>query len=366
VADKYRKLYAGKPGVPNAAFWGMVTNIDENMGRLMAKPDQWGLAENTILIFLTDNGTSAGVGAGRRGGRPVGFNAGMRGKKGSFHEGGHRVPCFVRWPGKLGRPRDVDALTCCQDLLPTLAALCGLKPPAGRALDGVDISPLLKDLKVDWGDRTLVVQYSQSTTPPPKGRAAVLTERWRMVGKQLFDIQADPGQKTDVAARHPDVVKRLQVHYEKWWREVSKRFGEVSHIVIGSEKENPAELSSFDWHGQRRVPWSQGAVGGGSPVVGYWAVRVERAGTYEISLRRWPASAKTPITAAAPGGKAVRVTKARLRIAGVDVTQAVTAKMAAATFTVKLPAGKTRLETWLVDEKSRRTSGAYYVGVRRL
>lgn len=367
VADEYKNLYAGKPNVPHAAFYGMITNIDENMGRLMAKLDTLGLAENTILVFLTDNGTSAGVRAAR-GGRPqVGFSAGMRGTKGSVFDGGHRVPCFIRWPGRLGVPRDVGTLTCCQDLLPTLASLCGVKAPADRKLDGRDISPLLAGEGAAWPDRSLIVQCSQTTTPPPKGRAAVLTQRWRLVGdRQLHDIQADPGQKTDVAAKHPEVVARLRAAYEQWWREVSRRFDDVSHIVIGSDRENPTALSSFDWHGVARVPWSQGAVRGGSPVNGWWAVDVARGGTYEISLRRWPQAVDKPIIAAANGGKAVPVTKARLRVADVDETMPVTAHMAAATFTVTLEPGATRLQTWLIDEKSGTSRGAYYVQVRRL
>jgi len=358
VAKRYKQMYAGKKGVPHAAFYGMITNIDENMGRLMGKLDEWGLADNTILIFLTDNGTSAGVG---RGG--AGHNAGMRGRKGSFYDGGHRVPCFVRWGGKLGAPRDVATLTCCQDLLPTLAALCGLTLPAGQTLDGRDISPLLKSSEANWPDRTLVVQYSQSTTPPPQGRAAVLTQRWRLVGgRELYDIQVDPGQKTNLAARHPDVVKKLRAQYARWWKDVSRRFGELSHIVIGSDRENPVRLSSFDWHGVRQVPWSQGAVRAGVRVSGFWAVEAGRGGEYDITLRRWPAGA-TPIAKAAPGGKAVPAAKARIKIGSAEQTKAIGPEAATVTFTVAIPKGKTRLQTWLLDQAGKELCGAFYVDV---
>ncbi len=132
VPEKYSKPYADQPpGI--AQFLGMMANIDENMGRLTAMLDAKGLSDNTILIFMTDNGGTFGV--------PV-FNAGMRGKKMELYEGGHRVPCFIRWPGgKLGPPRDIDALTEAQDLLPTLADLCGLKVPAGARFDGVESRP---------------------------------------------------------------------------------------------------------------------------------------------------------------------------------------------------------------------------------
>ncbi len=369
VAEKYKKLYAGKKNVPNAAFYGMITNIDENMGRLIKKLKDLGLEDNTILIFLTDNGTSAGVG-GRGGRAAVGFNAGMRGKKGSFYEGGHRVPCFIRWPdGQLVGPGDTRIMTCCQDLMPTLITLCGLKAPAGVVFDGMDVSELLRKTPlVDWPDRTLIVQYSQTTAPPPKARATVMTQQWRLVGgKELYDILADPGQRKNVAAANPDIVQRLRAHYEEWWRKVSRRFDDVSHIVIGSDRENPSCLTGFDWLGARqRNPWNQGHVRSGHVANGYWAVQVERDGTYEIALRRWPAHVNKPIVAAIGGGRAIKATKARLKIADVDQTIDIAADTAAATFRLKLKAGKTRLQTWLIDDKSKASRGAYFVYVKRL
>ena len=357
VAEKYKKLYAGKKNVPNAAFYGMITNIDENMGRLIKKLKDLSLEDNTILIFLTDNGTSAG------------FSAGMRGRKGSFHEGGHRVPCFIRWPGGgLAAPGDIDTLAQCQDLAPTLLGLCGLKAPAGVKYDGMDISPLLRGKEQDPSGRMLVVQYSQTTAPPPKGRATVMTQRWRLVGgRELYDIQADPGQRKNVAAAHPDVVRKLRDHYEKWWRQVSRRFDDVSHIVIGSDRENPSCLTGFDWLGaSQRNPWNQGHVRSGHVANGYWAVQVERDGTYEFALRRWPAQVNKPIVAAIAGGRAIKATKARLKIADVDQTIDIAADTVAATFRLKLKAGKTRLQTWLIDDKSKASRGAYFVYVKRL
>jgi len=344
VAEKYSQPYLDK-GVPRnrARFFGMITNIDENMGRLRKKLDDLSLAENTILIFMTDNGTAAG-----------GFNAGMRGKKGSEYEGGHRVPFFVHWPAKLRAGVDVDALTAHIDVLPTLVDLCGLKKPAGVRFDGTSLADLLTG-KADWRERTLVV-HSQRIEHPTKWRkSAVMTDRWRLVnGKELYDMRADPGQKTDVAEGHPGAVTVLRQAYEEWWRSISQRFDEYCEIVIGADQENPARITAHDWHGSR-VPWNQGAIRNAPLANGFWAIDVARKGRYEFTLRQRPAEADFPIQAKT----------ARLKIGNVDTDKPIPTGAAAVTFNVELPAGKTRLQTWF-NETPDRSRGAFFVYVRRL
>jgi arylsulfatase A-like enzyme len=359
VADKYAEPYRNKD-IPNPNFYGMITNIDENMGRLSKKLKSLELEKDTILIFMTDNGTAAGFRRGK------GFNAGMRGTKGSEYDGGHRVPCFIRWPsGGLQGGRDVDYLTAHIDLLPTLIALCGLKKPRGVKFDGASLVHLLKNKSTGWLDRTLFV-HSQRIEHPEKWRkSAVMTERWRLVnGKELHDIKADPGQKNNIADKHPKVVENLRRAYEDWWADLSKRFDEYCETIIGSDKENPVRLMSHDWH-TPKVPWHQGAVRNGMQANGFWAVEVARNGTYEFALRRWPIEVDKPINAAIPGGKAIGATNARLMIADVDATKPIPANAHAVTFRVKLKAGKTRLQTWFTDDKGA-SRGAYYVYVKRL
>ncbi len=360
VAEKYKKMYEGNKDVPNAAFYGMITNIDENMGRLVKKLTALGLEKDTILIFMTDNGTAAGF---RRG---VGFNAGMRGTKGSEYDGGHRVPCFIRWPGGgLEGGRDVDRLTAHIDMLPTLIGLCGLKKPRGVKFDGDSLAPLLKGGVSNWADRTLLVHSQRIENPEKWRKSAVMTDRWRLVnGKELYDIKADPGQTNNIADKHPKVVEKLREAYEEWWADLSKGFDEYCETIIGSNKENPVRLMSHDWH-TPRVPWHQGSVRNGMQANGFWAVEVARAGTYEFALRRWPVEVDKPITAAIAKGKAISVTKARLKIANVDVSKPVPKDAHAVTFRVKLKAGKTRLQTWFTDDKGA-SRGAYYVYVKRL
>lgn len=365
VAEKYSAPYRGK-NVPSAAFYGMIENIDENMGRLMAKLKSLGVEHNTILIFMTDNGTAAGVATNRQGVVTKGTNAGMRGRKGSEYDGGHRVPCFIRWPaGGLEGGRDVSRLTAHIDILPTLIEMCGLDRPAEVRFDGDSLTPLLKGQTGTWPDRTFVVDSQRIENPVKWRRSAVMTDSWRLVnGEQLYDMNADPRQRNDVAGDHPSVVDRLLAAYEDWWADTSARFGEYCEIVIGSNEENPARLACHDWHAPE-VPWNQPHILAGMEANGFWAVEIERDGTYEFALRRWPEEADTPITARVPGGKAIRVSQARLKIADVDVTKPVAKNATAVTFEVKLKAGKARLQTWFTNDGGD-SRGAYYVYVTRV
>jgi len=346
--EKYLKMYAGKR--VSAGFYGMITNIDDNMARLRDKLKQLGLEENTILIFTTDNGTAAGS------------SGPFRGRKGSEYDGGHRVPMFIYWPaGGLTGGRDCDRLTAHLDMLPTLIDLCGLKRPKNVKFDGAGIAALLRGNDKNWPDRKLVVESQRIDHPQKWRKSAVMTDRWRLVnGKELYDVQADPGQKNNVAAEHPQVVRELVDHYEAWWQGVSKRHGEYCRIVLGNEAENPATLTCHDWH-CANVPWNQGHIRGGTKSNGFWAVEVERTGKYEIELRRWAREANLPINEG-PGVKAVKV---RLAIGPIDQTQDVPQDAKAVTFSVSLPAGKTRLQSWLIDEQGN-SRGAYYAYVKRL
>ena len=363
VADKYKQPYLDQGVAPTmAAFYGMITNIDENMGRLLAKLDKLKLADDTILVFMTDNGTAAGLararGKGKASKQPKwpGFNSGMRGTKGSEYDGGHRVPCFFRWPtGGVQGGRDVAQLAAHIDILPTLVELCGLKWPKARPkLDGTSLVPLLKGKK-DWTPRTLLV-HSQRIEHPEKWRkSAVMTDRWRLInGKELYDIQADPGQKRNVAEQSPDIVAKLRREYEQWWQSISERFDEYCEIVIGSEHENPAHITCHDWHGEV-VPWNQGMIKRAPQANGFWAIDVAKPGKYRFTLRQQPAQANFAIDAV----------KARLAIAGIDVAKLIPTGASSVTFAVDLPAGKAKLQTWLTNE-SGKSRGAYFVEAERV
>jgi arylsulfatase A-like enzyme len=355
VADKYSKPYRDKGVQENQAkFYGMITNIDENMGRLMKRLKELGLQENTILIFMTDNGTSGG------------YSGGMRGKKGSEYEGGHRVPCFIRWPdGGLTGGIDVDRLTAHIDLLPTLIELCGLNKSHGLKFDGDSVVQLLKREDANWPERILITDSQRIEHPQKWRKSAVMMDRWRLInGTELYDIKADPSQKNDVAGGNQQIVQKLSKAYEDWWADVSGRFDEYCEIILGSDKQNPTCLMSHDWHADR-VPWNQGAVRSGMQANGFWAVDVVRDGRYRFELRRWAKEVDAGINEAVEGGKAINATKARLTVADKDLTVPVSRNAHAVTFELQLKAGKTRLQTWFMDDRGN-SRGAYYVYVKRL
>ncbi len=208
-----------------AGRWGMIVNIDDNMGLLMKKLDEWKLWDNTLVIFMTDNGQA--IHRAKKNGKnhPV-FTAGFKSGKGSPYEGGTHVPAFWRWKGVLPEGKDIGALTAHIDLFPTFAELAGAKLPKNmQKTDGRSMVPLLENPKADWDDRYLFVhrgRWQKGANPDDhKYRAcAVRSQRWRMVNnKELYDIQNDPHEKNDVAARHPDIVKKMRKAFDAWWAE---------------------------------------------------------------------------------------------------------------------------------------------------
>ena len=218
-------------GERQAGFYGMTENIDENFGLMLDKLKEWGLAENTVVIFMSDNGMTGG-GSGKAGQvmghtadgkemRP--FNAGMKGLKGSPDEGGVRVPFFVRWDGTIDSGKDVGIIAGHIDLFPTLADLAGAQLPTDQ-VEGRSLLPLIEaDSVVEWEDRYLFThtgRWKVGLDPNVhkwKG-CAVRNQRYRLVNNQfLFDMQQDPGQSKNVFDQHPDVVAAMQKAYDTWW-----------------------------------------------------------------------------------------------------------------------------------------------------
>lgn len=205
-----------------AARYGMVENIDDNFGAMMAQLESWGALENTIVIFMTDNGMSSkAIQLNGETFRP--HNAGMRGGKNSTWEGGTHVPCFWQWKGVLDAGVDIDGLAAHIDLLPTFAELAGVELPEDlQALDGRSVVPLLEDADADWADRTLFFNSGRWKAGHREAhkyiKCAVRTQKWRFVNNdQLYNIQEDPGERENLYAEYPEVVERLRKAYDNWW-----------------------------------------------------------------------------------------------------------------------------------------------------
>lgn len=369
VAEKYSEYYR-KKGVPAtmANFYGMIEEFDENMGRLMGKLKEWGLEENTVLIFMTDNGTAAGVAKGNPGGKGkkaaesgswAGFNAGMRATKGSPYDGGHRVPFFIRWPkGGIGGGKDVTQIAAHVDVLPTLVDLCRLKFKEKNPLDGRSLVPLLKGDSKGWPERTFFVHTQREEIPPKWKNSAVMTSEWRLVnGKELYDIKNDVGQTKNVAAEHPDVVAKLTAEYEQWWKTLEPSFERYGWITLGAPQDNPTFINCMDWHAEQpQIPWNQDMINRMPVANGYWMVDVQSAGTYEFTLRHKPEVARFPLQA----------TEARVKVGDVMAKGRVSGGVTETKLTLKLPKGEAKMETWLKDESSGTERGAFYIEVKKV
>lgn len=378
-------------GIPKARaiFYGMIQVIDENIIRLRQRLEDLEIAEDTMIVFMTDNGTTRGYEPGENPEYPKsGYNAGMRGKKSSVYEGGHRAAGFIHWPkGNLVHGADVPQLTAHVDIMPTLVELCNLKLPKRVRFDGTDISLLLRGKPNSWSDRTLFVHH-QGRFGQFVGDGflikdkdyAVMTQQWRMVGDELYEIASDPGQRTDVAAENPKVVKKLREEYEDWWEDIYPGSEAYVPFVVDTAKQEMYTLSSQNWHGDT-IPYSQRMVRTGMEGNGFWAVDIVESGSYEISVRRWPVEADAAMNAAVELGpydpsrhsinartkeptKVMEVRSVRLKAADYDQTLAVTPGDKEVRFNVYLPEGEHKIQAWL-NLESGDLNGAYYVYLRK-
>lgn len=285
VPEQYFERYRAMNLPPEtAAVYGMVSNIDDNVGRLLKRLDDLGLAQDTIVIFLTDNGPN-----GQR------YNAGLRGRKGSVYEGGVRVPFFLRWPRGIPRPGRVEQIAAHIDVFPTLLELCGVPPPRGLPLDGVSLVPLLLGQASQWPDRMLFFHAERRPDPSAIFPGAVRTQRFNLInGEELYDLSNDPGEQRNVIAEHPELARRLRSAYEKWFAEVSRECGfRRPRIPVGYREENPVTLPAPQaWlHGRLRFyegnGWAHDWISQWTDERDWvhWELEVVNAGRYRVSLR---------------------------------------------------------------------------------
>ncbi|MDO8538856.1 MAG: arylsulfatase [Opitutaceae bacterium] len=267
-----------------AKVYAMVENIDENFGRLMATLDRLDLRRNTVVVFLTDNGAQQSR-----------FSAGQRGRKGTVYEGGIHVPCFWQWPARFDGRRTIDRVAAHIDLLPTLLEVAGVPPATGRPLDGRSLLPLLaRPTPTErWPERTVFLQVHRGLEPKKYQHFAAVTQQFKLIGHpgtfnredldpakvppplELYDLSSDPGEKNDLAAKHPEVVTRLRREYEAWFESVRRERQFLPGVIhIGSPAEPEAELSRYQ----------DGGYPGG--IKTGWRVKVLRGGIYDATFNR--------------------------------------------------------------------------------
>lgn len=376
-----------------------IENMDKNIGRLLTFLDDTGLADNTLLMFiLGDNGEGSSI---------------LRAGKASHYEGGHRVPCFVRWPsggyaGTTATAREMPRMVSEIDLLPTFLDLLNLHDVAHRpsqlVMAGRSIKTLLdSDPKNDdpaFGSRVLVVdnqrmdnlvKYKQASVMRDELDAAgQITHKWRaMRGSEdkpweLYDIEADMLQETNLLAQPSnghiaEIAQSLQAAYEDWWRDVSVNAADYTRPIAGSPEEPVICLYSHDWHMEDLPPWNQTMIAEGLAANGFNAAAFAQAGDYTFDLRRWPreiagettltSKLKSPIKSTSKNapifGKALPINSVRIRIWNGDKTYAderqdVTPDSDGAVFNVPLPAGPAMVQSWFYDSDGKELCGAYY------
>ena len=266
------------------------------------------------------------------------------------------------------------------DILPTLIDLCDLQAPDGWTCDGLSLAQHLRRRDMSIADRVSVVQYGHANEGirmgyTGKDQAAVMWRNWRLVyGRELYNIQDDPGQRRDAAARRPELVRRLRDDYGAWWDGVGDTLTSYQPLVIGSDAENPARLCSCDW------AWvyadNQRGMRGCVMDSGTWHVDAARAGLYNFTLRRWPEESGLGISAPAPvmqgvdgswpAGKALPVASAWLQVGRSERTLPVAPDASAQSFQMEVERGPATVKSWWHDQEGEQLAGAYYLTIERL
>jgi arylsulfatase A-like enzyme len=330
VSDEAARRYqAAGLDDTTAKIYAMVENIDDNVGRLLKKLDELSLADNTIVVFLTDNGPQ----------QPR-YNGRWRGLKGSVYEGGIHVPCYIRWPARFTAGRTVEQPAAHIDLMPTLLAACNVAKPDSIRFDGRSLLPLLEGKAAALPDRNLFFQWHRGDVPERQRAFAVRGPRYKLVQAagvpeqakwqpkfELFDLPEDPAEAHNLAAEKSDVVADLKTAYDAWFDDVSATRGyQPPTIHIGTDRENPVRLARQDRRGDQ-------------PQEQYWRVQVE-PGEYDVEVR----FAKTD------GGNV------HLRLEGDRVTKVLDRDEASATTLNYRAAGVRagKLSVWIDDAKAAR------------
>jgi len=296
VPDKYYQLY--KDVDPSSGFendkrpfakmsdkdkedarkvYAMVTNIDDNMGRLLQKLADLKIADNTIIIFMTDNGP-----------QQTRYVGGMRGRKGSVYRGGVRVPFYLKYPALEEKDMEIEIVAAHIDIMPTIAEMCNVQLPKDKKIDGKSLLPLIKGEKVDWADRGLFFYWTRRY-PELYNNIALQKGNYKLVGMtdydaelldfQLFNINKDPYEQFNIVGENKEIANDLKKKLDEAYQQLiaSENLVNSPRIVVGSKYENPVILNRNDADGQRGI-WAQ------EEIFGKWNVSVA-SGIYNFNFK---------------------------------------------------------------------------------
>lgn len=268
----------------NASVHGMCENIDDNIAKLLQKLEENKMLDNTIIIFLTDNGPN-----GAR------YNGGMRGTKASVHEGGMRVPLFIKWGDRLEAGKVIKPISTHMDIFPTILDLCDVKLDKKIKLDGKSLVPLLEEKTGDWPDRQ--IYHIQNSGNGTFYNSALRNEQHRFVLNQdnsmlLFDMQKDPGQTSNIIDQYPDLKEKYFQDIQAWYQEVSSQGIQPPPIPIGHRAHGTSTLPAPEAKLQGTIQF-QGKMGWANDYLVNWSstkdliswdLEVAQEDEYEIAI----------------------------------------------------------------------------------
>ncbi|PWJ57931.1 arylsulfatase A-like enzyme [Dyadobacter jejuensis] len=376
VDQKYAKPYQAlekEHKIVSADYYGMLANLDENFGKLEAFLKENNLADNTILIFMTDNGTANGISQDGT----VGYNMGLRGRKGDQIDGGHRVPFFIQWiEGNIHGGWDIEQAAAHVDLLPTLANLCQIDLPSDLLLDGVNLSALMQHKGARIEERNLFIHYRQDWRPPTDiDNTCVIMNQWRLVnGNELYDLSKDRMQLENVAAKYPELAQRMRDENAGFVRsaKTTTEYTEFPVAVLGNPSQTEIKLTIQHAIGENPGFWKSEQVAEGLKCGNNThAIKVEKEGMYRIACRRWPKECSGPILGIPSKNpknwfsyKAITPDKVRIQVANQMLEKNIGPTDEEIAFEVYLEKGKTFLVSDFIEGKNR--YGVYYTYITTL
>ncbi|MDP2415751.1 arylsulfatase [Daejeonella sp.] len=257
--------------------YAMVTNIDDNIGKLLKKLDELNIAENTMIIFMTDNGP-----------QQTRYVAGMRGLKGNVYQGGIRVPFYIKYPSSFGKNKEIETMAAHLDILPTVAELCNVELPDDRIIDGKSLVPLIKGNQADWANRSLFTYWTRRF-PELYSKMSLHKGNFKLVGNtdynakieefELFDLDKDVYEQKNIVLENKDLAASLKQELDRTYNDLisSKNLIIQPPIIVGSKFENPIILNRNDAGGDRGI-WEQEEINGN------WKLSIQK-GYYNIKFK---------------------------------------------------------------------------------